>query len=272
MTAPISIVLGYAQRLSLDKKMATASLSSEPTGIGGAYEDSFGALVSAIYRWYVEAMRQDREFLESFASSSQRVELRRFLNNVQNQRHDKEHNGFDRAADAETWRAQAIASGAPEAEPDAQMRDALVAELQGALMILCGLARRAAQDPRLAGLWRERLATTPEAEIRNVYSNLGLYPPSSIGHVVRQYEGHPRLRSARSASDRAQIAQTVVIGIGLTPLSMAYDELLDDFDLLGQSSARSLLILAYGVEASGHSNATTVSILKSIWPTVRTTV
>ena len=268
MTDLILTLLGCAQQLSNHKRMATGSPISDPTAIRDAYESSFDALVTAIFRWYGEAIRQDRVFLENLADSSQRAKLVGFWNILKNQRHDKEHDGYDRAAEARTWRKKAVTSDASETESDVLLRNAMMAELQTALQILCAVALRAAKDPRLAQSWRERVAVTPEEEVRNVYSNLGLQPPRNFEYVVRQYEGHPRLRSARKPSDRAQIAQIVVIGVGLAPLSIAYEELLDAFGLIGDSSARSLLVLAYGVEASGHSNASTISILKSIWPIV----
>lgn len=268
MTDPILSLLGSAQQLSNHKRMATGSPISDPTAIRDAYERSFDALVTAIFRWYGEAMRQDRVFLENLASPSQRAKLGGFWSSLKDQRHDKEHNDYDRSAEARRWREQAVAADPPGTESDVLLRDAMVAELQTALQILCAVALRIAQDPRLAQSWRERVAVTPEAEVRNVYSNLGLQPPRNFEYVVRQYEGHPRLRSARMPSDRARIAQILVIGVGLAPLSIAYDELLDEFGLVGDSSARSLLVLAHGVEANGHSNASTVSILKSIWPIV----
>lgn len=271
MTDPILSLLGCAQQLSNHKRMATGSPISDPTAIRDAYEKSFDALVTAIFRWYGEAMRQDRAFLENLANSSQRVKLGCFWNSLKDQRHDKEHDDYDRAAEARRWREHAVASAAPGTDSDVLLRDALIAELHTALQVLLAVALHVAKDPLLAQSWSERAAVTPEAEVHNVYSNLGLQPPRNFEYVVRQYKAHPWLRSARKPSDRAQIAQTVVIGIGLAPLSIAYDELLDEFGLVGDSSARSLLVLAYGVEASGHSNASTVSILKSIWPIVRAT-
>jgi hypothetical protein len=269
MTEPILSLLGYAQQLSGHKRMATGLPISNPSAISDAYERSFDDLVSAIYRWYGESMRQDRVFLESMASSSQRAELGSFWSHLKDQRHDKQHDGYDRAAAARTWREQAITSDVPGAESDAVLRNALVTELQAALQTLCAIAVRTAKDRQLADSWMQRVAVTPEAEVRNVYSNLGLEAPRNFEYVVRQYEGHPWLRRARTLSDRAQIAQIIVVGIGLPPLSIDYDELLDEFGLLGDSSARSLLVLAHGVEESGHSNASTVSILKAIWPIVR---
>lgn len=271
MTNPILSLLGCAQQLSNHKRMATGSPISDPTAIRDSYQTSFDALVTAIFRWYGEAMRQDRGFLENVANPSQRAKLVGFMRSLKDQRHDKEHDDYDRAADARTWREKAVASDTSGTAPDVLLRDAMVAEMQTALQILCAVALRVSNDPLLALSWRERAAVTPEAEVRNVYLNLGLQPPRNFEYVVRQYEGHPRLRSARMPSDRAQIAQIVVIGIGLAPLSIAYDELLDEFGLVGDSSARSLLVLAYGVEASGHSNSSTVSILKSIWPIVGAT-
>lgn len=272
MTDPISTFLGYAQQFSNDKRMATGSVISEPTAIGSAYKESFDALVTSIYRWYGEAMRQDRGFLEPLASSHERMKLRGFWNIVKDQRHEKQHDDYDRAAAAREWRTQARASNTAASEQDSQWRDALLAELHAAMKILCAVARRVAQDQQLALSWRERLATSPIEEVSTVYSHLGLHPTKkTIEYVVRQYTAHPKLQSAHSSSQRAKIAQLVVIGIGLKPLSIAYDQLLDKFNLIGSSSARSLLMLAHGVEESGHSDSSTVSILESIWPTVRPT-
>lgn len=271
MTDGILGLLGWAQQLSNHKRMATGSPIHDPTAIREAYKRSFGDLVTAVFRWYGEAMREDRHFLESKANPSQRAKLNTFLTTLRDQRHDKEHEGYDRTAEARTWREQVIAADAPGSDSDVLLRDAMVAELQTALQILCAVALHRATEPGFAQSWNERTAVTPEAEVQNVYSNLGLQQPRNFEYVVRQYIGHPRLRHASTASKRAQLAQSVVIGIGLSPLSIGYDELLDEFGLVGDSSARSLLVLAHGVEASGHSNNSTLSILKEIWPIVSAT-
>lgn len=268
MNGAILSLLGFAQQLSNHKRMATSSTISDPTAICHAYDRSFDALVTAIWRWYGESLRQDRFFLENLATASQRAKLHSFWNTLQDQRHDKQHDDYDRAAEAQMWREQVIAAGAPGTESRVLLRDAMVAELQTALQILCAVAQHRAKEPQFAQMWNERASVTPEAEVRNVYSNLGLQLPRNFEYVVRQYAADPRLRNA-STSKRAQIAQTTVIGIGLSPLSIGYDELLDEFGLVGDQSARSLLVLAHGVEASGHSNNSTVSILKSIWSIVR---
>lgn len=269
MTDPILSLLGLAQQLSNHKRIATGSPLNDPTAIRDAYDRSFDELVTAIWRWYGESMLQDRQFLENLANPTQRSLLGGFRRNLMDQRHNKQHEDYDRAAEARTWREQAIASDDPGAESDVLLRDAMVAELQAALQILCAVAlHHRAKDPRFGQSWNERAAVAPEAEVRNIYSNLGLQPPRNFKYVVRQYESDQRLLRA-STSERAQIAQTIVIGIGLSPLSICYDELLDEFGLVGDSSARSLLVLAHGVEASGHSTDSTVSVLKSIWPIVR---
>lgn len=269
MTDPILSLLGLAQQLSNHKRIATGSPLSDPTAIRDAYDRSFDDLVTAIWRWYGESIRQDRLFLENLAKSNQRLLLGSFRRNLMDQRHDKQHEHYDRAAEARTWREQAIASAIPGSESDVLLRDSMVAELQAALQILCAVAlHHQTKDPRFGQSWNERAAVAPEAEVRNIYSNLGLQPPKNFKYVVRQYESDPRLLHA-STTKRAQIAQSMVIGIGLSPLSICYDELLDEFGLVGDSSARSLLVLAHGVEASGHSNDSTVSALKSIWPIVR---
>lgn len=269
MNDPILNLLGYSQQLSSCKQMATASEISEPTAIRDSYENSFDAFVTAAYRWYGEAIRQDRDFLERSASKSDQAKLRGCLFILRDQRHDKEHNDYDRTADARAWREEAAASAAAGTEQDILLREALVKELETALQILCAVAQRVKVDSGFAKSWLQHTAATPEAEIQNVYSTIGLGRPRNFEYVVRQYESDPRRRSAHTPEGRAKIAQAAAIGIGLEPLSIAYDKLLDEFGLVGDPLGRSLLVLAHGVEASGHSADSTVSILRSVWPIVR---
>lgn len=171
--------------------------------------------------------------------------------------------------EAQAWRDQVTGGvDATGSERDQLLRDAFLRLLEGALEELCDVARDISRHDGLRNEWRHRAALSPEAEVRSVYQSMGRGLPRNFAYVVRQYKAHPELRRATDPSDRARIAEVAVLGGGLEALSLGYAELLDEFELIGDSAGLALLLLAHGVEAAGHLGEGTVSVLRAIWPSV----
>jgi hypothetical protein len=86
-----------------------------------------------------------------------------------------------------------------------------------------------------------------------------------VDTIVRRFEGHPKLRYAKTAQDRARIAAVVAMEMNLDPMTVPYDEVLDEFGLIGDPLGFSLLLVAHGVEAAGITGNRLVPVLRDAW-------
>jgi hypothetical protein len=222
-------------------------------------------VVTAIWRWYREKLRHDLQFLTSRASNQQKKALRDFEVLLDDQRHYNEHADFKRAAEAQVWRAAIPSHG--QDPSDEEMVDALLGELSLALDVLRTIAHKVSRDAAGMEAWRKHDARTPETEIRAVLADIGRddLPPRRIDTVVRRFEGHPKLRYARTPQDRMPIAAVVAMEMNLDPLTVPYDELLDEFGLIGDPLGFSLLLMAHAIEAAGFTHRRLVPALRSAW-------
>jgi hypothetical protein len=268
VTQTVDPINGLARDLANYKRLSTGLRLKEFNGPADLSRFSFDDLVTYVYGWYVEELGEDCDFLLAHATGNERRRLSAFRRVIRDQRHDKQHLNYDRSSEARAWIERALARATSGQDRDAVLKAALLTELADALRALCDIAARVVRTPAMTRDWRERAASDPESEILAVYQNLGMSHPRDVGYVQRQYMGKPQRRHAQTASARAQIAEAIVMGNLAEPLSIEYTRLLDEFGLIGDSAAQSFLLLAHGVEMSGHTNQSTVSALEQIWPIV----
>lgn len=225
----------------------------------------FSDAVTAIWRWYREELRHDLDFLTPRGDKQQQQTLKAFEVLLDDQRHFNEHANFNRAGEAQAWRAAIGSNGVEPSEAD--LIDALLNELESALNTAAAIAGRTYRDPTAVSAWRAHDACTPESEMRAVLAAIGRdnLQQRRVDTIVRRFEGHPKLRYARSAQARAKIAAVVAMEMNLDPLTLPYDEILDEFGLIGDPLGFSLLLVAHGVEAAGNTDKRLVPVLRDAW-------
>jgi hypothetical protein len=226
---------------------------------------SFSDAVTAIWTWYHEELRHDLDFLIPRGDYQQRSTLKGFESLLDDQRHMNQHANFNRSSEAQAWRA---AIGSNGVEPsDAALVDALLKELDTALNTAAAIARKASRDTAAVSAWRTHNARTPESEMRAVLADIGRInlQQRRVDTIVRRFEGHPKLRYAKTAQDRARIAAVVAMEMNLDALTLPYDEILDEFGLIGDPLGFSLLLVAHGVEAAGNTSDRLIPVLRDAW-------
>lgn len=258
---------GIAARLSRFRQLATGSPSPSFPAEEVAESATFAEVVTLLFKWFGEQMRDDIRFLTSVADGPERVVVEKFARLLTSQRHLDQHADYSNAAEARAWRAEA--APASEGSFDAGLSQALLAELNTALETLCSIAARIGRDEKKRRTWTALAAASPAEEMRAVFANMGRRPhPRTLDYAVRQFRSHPGLRNAMTPQDRAQVAELVAIGASLTPLSVAYDEILDEFGFIGNPIAYALLILAHGVQAAGVGGSRLIPVLRGVWQAV----
>jgi hypothetical protein len=263
--------LEFASQLCQFKRLATGSPCSPfPADEVADADVTFERVVTAVYKWYGEQLRDDIRHLMAKADAQERELLGSFGRLLSIQRNADQHADFPGAAEAQEWR-DSVAEDPSDGRPSRSLLiAAFIDELGIALDCLCGIAARLARDPAQAMAWRKLAAATAEEEVRAVFDNIGRHPPQGkFEYAVRQFKGHPELRRAKSPRDRAQVAELVAVGVSLAPLSVAYDEILDEFGLIGDHMGYALLLLAHGVQASGFNGARLIPVLEGVWHAVQ---
>lgn len=262
-----------AEQLSNHKRLATGSpCASFPRGEFAAAGLSFKDCVTAIWRWYGEKLRADVRELTSHANAQERATASQFALLLKDQRHLDQHANYDRATEAREWRDSLTKQESSGTDEASALTAGFLAELCGALECLCVVAARVARNPSDSGSWRQLAALAPEEEMRSVLANLGRQlDPRRLGHAVRQFDQHPALRRARSIQDRANVAELVALGVLIAPLRVPYDEILDEFGLIGDGRASALLLLAHGVQAAGVQDGRLISVLREVWSAAQRT-
>lgn len=263
--------LALVEQLSRLKRLATGSpCAAFPTNKVASAAVTFEDLATAVYKWYWEQLRGDVNYMSSCASHAQRSVLSNFTQILSDQRHVDQHADYERAANAYQWRAElqgAPSDGHPSHNP---LSVALLGELCVALECLCTIAADIGRDNSKRVAWSQIAATSPEEEIRAVYRNIGRHPPLPVvSHAVRQFRSHPDLRRAATPAARAQLAEAVVVGSSFGPLVVAYDEIVDEFGLIGDPRAASLLLLAHAAQSAGVQRRSLIPVLKNAWAAIQ---
>ncbi|TWE12590.1 hypothetical protein BKA23_1404 [Rudaeicoccus suwonensis] len=144
-------------------------------------------------------------------------------------------------------------------------------ELEGALETLCQVAGRVRQDQLGTAAWRNHAAMSPESEMLAVLADIGrdALDEGRLAYAVRRFKGHPALNRARTPADRASVAAVIALEINLRPLSVQYDQILDEFGLIGDAMGYALLLVAHGVEAAGYTGDRLIDVLRKAWPEIR---
>jgi hypothetical protein len=256
----------FADRLSGFKRLAVGvpSAAFPATAIslpGARFQDA----AIAIGDWYLTQLRGDVDVIRSHADARERSLLGRFYRLLKDQRDYIAHPAdYDRKAEAEAWREDVRQRSNPS-EGDALVNE-LVTELCAVLECLCAVAARIVNNPKQSEAWRQMAAASPEEEVRAVYENLGRHlPQNRLKYVVLQFTKHPELARARSPRQRANIGELVALGVLAAPLRVPYDEILDEFGLVGDARASALLLLAHGAQAAGVPDSRFMDVLMDIW-------
>lgn len=260
-----------AERFSGFKRLAAGASAAEFPGETASFAGvSFQDVAIAIGDWYITQLRGDVNVIRAGASPQEKSTLSRFHRLLKDQRDYAAHPAdYDRKAEAEAWREN-VRHKRSQPSADRDLIDALVHELCTALDCLCGVAARIVKNPTDSRAWREAAALSPEEEIRAVYSNLGRHLPEyRLKYVVLQFSKHPDLARAKSRQERANVGELVVLGTLTAPLRVPYDEILDEFGLVGDSRASALLLIAHGVQASGVPDARLITAIRQVWNVVQ---
>ena len=262
----LSRVVGIADELGRTKRVAVGSECPPfPRERVGSKVVSFASAVTAIWTWYSERLRHDLHFLTPRGDYQQRTTLKAFSVLLDDQRHFNEHADYNRAREAQAWRDAIPTEG--DGPSDGEMLNALLDELAAALETLRAIADSVRRDAAGLAAWRAHEARTTESEIRAILADIGrdALPQRRVDTVVRRFEGHPKLKFARTPQDRARIAAVVAMEMNLDPLTIPYDKILDEFGLIGDPLGVSLLLVAHGVEASGFTGARLLPVLRKAW-------
>lgn len=260
-----------AERFSGFKRLAAGAPAAEfPDAEDFAAGVSFQDVAIAIGDWYLTQLRGDVNVVRAVATPLEKSVLSQFYRLLKDQRDYSAHPAdYDRRAEAEAWRED-VRQKRCQPSADGDLIDALVNELCTALDCLCLVAARIVKNPTDSQAWREAAALSPEEEVRAVYSNLGRQlPENRLKYAVLQFSKHPDLARAKSQQERANVGELVALGILAAPLRIPYDEILDEFGLVGSPRASALLLIAHGVQASGVPGARLVSVLGEAWGAVQ---
>ena len=259
-----------ADRFSAFKRLAAGATAADfPMRAISAPGARFQDVAIAVGDWYLTQLRGDVNVIRSCADAKEKARLGRFYRLLKDQRDYIAHPAdYDRKAEAEEWRADVRQRSNPSEER--ALADELLSELCAALECLCVVAARIVNSPSDSGAWRQTAAASPEEEVRAVYSNLGRHlPENRLKHVVLQFSKHPEVARARSRQQRANVGELVALGVLAAPLRVPYDEILDEFGLVGDPRASALLLLAHGAQAAGVSDSRLVDVLREMWGAVQ---
>lgn len=225
---------------------------------------SFNDVAIEVGDWYLTEIRGDVILLRERAGQAEKRTLGQFHRLLKDQRDYSAHPvNFDRREEAEAWRRDVL-DGRAQPSANGNLVDALINELCNALDCLCKVAATIAGGGA-DRQWAEISSTSPEAELRLVYDNLGRAFPARSKYLVLQYSKHPDLPKAKTSQDRANIGELVALGALAAPLRLPYDELLDEFGSVGDPRATALLLLAHGLQALGMDRSRLVKALHAVW-------
>ena len=117
-------------------------------------------------------LRHDLDFLTQQATKEQKQTLTTFHTTLSVQRHDGQHADYKRADEALQWRAGVPSKGR---EPsDTELIEALLTELETALITAINIAAAVCKDMAKSSRWAQRNAETPESQVAAVLSTIGI--------------------------------------------------------------------------------------------------
>ena len=257
--------------LERHKRLAVGGDGSVPAFRLGTLDPGrvpFTDAATEVWTWYSERLRHDLQFLTPRGSYQQKATLRAFEKLLDNQRHLNQHADYERTADAKAWRDSLAEDGSVAS--DQVLLAGLLGELCKALDSLVAIAATVSRDEAGREAWRVHVQRTPESEVRGVLADIGRgLPAARVETIVRRFTGHPRLRNARTPSERLRIAAVVVLEMNLEPLSVPYTEVLDEFGLIGDPLGYALLLMAHATQAAGYSGGRLIPVLRKVWPEIQ---
>lgn len=261
-------VIEASENLSRFKQMAVgATCANFPKDTIRDHDSTFPQVVSALWMWYGEKLRHDLDFLTQQGTKEEKQTLTTFYTTLKDQRHDGQHADYKRADEALQWRARVPSKRREPSDPE--LIEALLTELETALITAINIAATVCRDTAKSSRWVQHNAETPESQVSAVLSTIGIshIRQGDKDFIVRTLTGNPRYRRAKSSNQKQQIATMVAIGPLLTPLRVPYMQVLDDFNLLGDPRSLSLLCAAHSIEAAGIelSPDQQYPVLKDVW-------
>lgn len=255
MTGPTAVsstpqLMVAVRDLGAWKKLATgAPLATFP---GDARLDgTFAEVVSAVWGWYGESLKEDLLALSPFLAPSEKQAVTSFGTTLRRQRHAHQHpETFNEIEQARRWRAEVFKRAAPVKEPETgqALVDAFLRELAQALKSLASCSARVARIPIQRDAWTERIKLSPEDVVRGVYADLGRCPPvRELGYVTRQFISAPERKSVATPEGQREVAVACVLRVTVGILPVGYIELLESAGLVGHPDAPAFLLIASAV-------------------------
>lgn len=223
----------------------------------GAFPDdakldgTFAEVVSAIWGWYGESLKEDLLALGAFLAPSEKQAVVSFGTTLRRQRHAHQHpETFNEIDQALRWRAGVLEKAGAVEGPEARQAlvDAFLGELARAMRSLASCSARVAQIRIQRDAWTERIKLSPEEIIRGVYADLGRRPPvQELGYVTRQFVSAPERKSAATPESQREVAVACVLRVTVGVLPVGYIELLESAGLVGHPDAPAFLLIASAV-------------------------
>lgn len=232
------------------KQVATgAPLAEFPSSVDS--DGTFAEVVSSVWGWYGESLKEDLLALGSFLTSVERQAVANFDKVLRRQRHADQHpETFKEIEQARQWRSDVLENAGAGAGPEAVrvLCEAFLGELLQALKALASCSARVARMPAQREAWTERIRFTPEDVLRGVYADLGRRPPTGeFGYVTRQFMSAPERKRASTPDMQREIAAACVLKVSVGTLPVGYIELLEAAGLVGHPDAPAFLLIASAV-------------------------
>lgn len=248
--SPPPELVAVVRDLEAWKKVATgAPLATFPKD--AELGETFAELVSAIWGWYGESLKEDVLALEAFLLPDEKRAVASFGTVLRRQRHAHQHpETFNERKQALQWRTDVLErAGAIEGSKAGQVLvDAFLTELLEALRSLASCSARVARIQTQSEAWTERIKLSPEDVVRGVYQDLGRTPRvGELKYVTRQFIGSPDRRRAATTGDQREVAAACVLSVTVGILPLGYIDLLDSAGLVGHPDAPAFLLIATAV-------------------------
>lgn len=237
--------------------------------------DGFDALVSTLYKWFVESVKPDHDFLQQSTVVEGQDSLRGFYRTLKAVRHSRQHIGFDDRSRAERWLRDACGAAEPMIEDEFESCSrALVAEAEKAIVVMIAMAKEANKDHLIRSQWDAQLRVKEFGADEALASALQLVGRTPNGHDLaylkrmldststRYLNGPGRGRPLSEAL--AACASQVVAAWLLQPLGRPPDRIVDE---VGGSptNAQTILLLSYVLQEAGVGSNELASATARAW-------
>lgn len=223
--------------------------------------EAFDAMVSTLYKWFIESVKADLEFLIQSTSVDGQEMLRRYRNDLKALRHAKQHNDAEQQRSAERWFRHACRAHSPtRTEQVEECGRALVQQTEHSLGVLIAMANAANKDPFVRSQWAALLGVQESSLDASLELALQLVDrharDGTRRYLLRELESQwPRYLSGpgRHRPQHEALASSASLTVTkwlLTPLACTPDSVLAAA-ASPQADASSILVLAHAIQESG---------------------